>query len=79
MVVLNCARIAPCIEAVDYIAVLQLGLKRAGYELRLANVRDDLRELLELCPLGVEMERQAEQREEPGGVEEEGDLGDSPP
>ena len=77
MVVLNCAHIEPCIEVIDYLARLRLGLKLAGYQMRLANVREDLRELLELCPLGVEVQGQAEEREEPGGVQEERDLPDT--
>lgn len=79
MVVLNCAHIEePCIELVDYICRLQLGLKRAGLGLRLINVGDDLLSLMDLCGLGVEVQGQAEEREQPWGVEEEGDLPDAP-
>ena len=77
MVVLDCAQTESCIEVIDYIARLQLCLRRAGYKLRLANVGDDLLELLELCALGVEVQRQPEKREKPGGVEEERELPDA--
>ena len=79
MVVLNCAQIAGRdLEVVDYICRLRLGLKRGGHELHLANVGDDLRGLLELCGLGVEVEGQSEEWKEPCGVEEEGELSDPP-
>jgi ABC-type transporter Mla MlaB component len=79
MVVLDCAQIAePSLEVVEHICRLRLGLKRAGRDLQLANVPDELRALLDLCGLGVEVERQPEEREQPGGVEEERDLADPP-
>ena len=79
MVVLDCARIKePRIEFVDYVCRLQLGLKRSGRGLRLANAADDLLKLLDLCGLRVEVQRQPEEWKEPGGVEEEGDLPDLP-
>lgn len=79
MVVLNCAQIdEPRAEVIDYICRLRLGLKLGGRELRLANVGDDLKGLLELCGLGVEVVGQTEEREQPGRVEEEGDVADPP-
>lgn len=79
MVVLDCAQFGePRLEVVDYICKLQVGLKRGGYELRLANAGVELLGLLELCGLGVEVHRQAEQREELLGVEEEGELPNPP-
>jgi hypothetical protein len=81
-VILNCAQIHPTIAAVDHIARLQLGMKRAGYELRLANVGDELSSVIELAGLAaalrVEVQRQPEERKEGGHVQEEGDLADPP-
>lgn len=79
-VILNCARMDPCVESVAYIARLRLCVCRGGYELRLANVSEELGLVIELAGLseclGVEMRRQVEHREKPGRVEEEGDLPD---
>jgi anti-anti-sigma regulatory factor len=67
---------------IDGLARLQLILKRRGFELRLCEVPDDLRELLELCGLGdvlrVEVVGQPEEREDRLGVEEERQLDDPP-
>ena len=77
MVVLDCAQFhEPGLEVVDYICWLQLGLKRGGCELRLANAGDDLLGLLELCGLRVEVQGKPEQRKEFGGVQKEGELSD---
>ncbi|HEV2217925.1 MAG TPA: hypothetical protein VGV88_10150 [Candidatus Dormibacteraeota bacterium] len=79
MVVLDCAQIdEPGLEVVEYVCRLRLGLKRGGRQLRLANARPELLELLELCGLGVEVERQSKERKEPGRVQEEGELSDPP-
>jgi hypothetical protein len=79
---LNCAQLDSSVAAVDHIARLRLCMRRGGYRLRLANVRDELREMIQLAGLadclGVEMQGQPEEGEEPGGVEEEGDLADPP-
>jgi anti-anti-sigma regulatory factor len=81
-VVLNCAQLDASVAAVDHIARLRLCMRRGGYELCLANVSDELRRVLGLAGLeeclGVEVRRQAEERKEPGGVEEERDLADPP-
>jgi hypothetical protein len=81
-VILNCARLEPSLEAIDYIARLRVGLRLGGCALCLANTSPGLRELIDLAGLaavlGVQVQRQAEQREEPGGVQEEGDLSDPP-
>lgn len=79
---LNCAQLDSSVAAVDHIARLRLCMRRGGYRLCLANVSDELREVIQLAGLadclGVEMQGQPEEREEPGGVEEEGDLADPP-
>jgi hypothetical protein len=79
---LNCAQLDSSVAAVDHIARLRLCMRRGGYRLCLANVSDELREMIQLAGLadclGVEMQGQPEEREEPGGVEEEGDLADPP-
>ena len=82
-VTLNCARIKdPGLTAIDYLARLKLGLRRGGCDLCLASPSADLIELIELAGLaevlGVEVERQPEKREEPGRVQEEGELSDPP-
>ena len=81
-VTLNCAQLGSSVAAVDHIARLRLCMRRGGYRLHLANVSDELREMIQLAGLaeclGVEMQRQPEEREQPGGVEEEGDLADPP-
>jgi hypothetical protein len=77
-----------CLQAsdaaeVDRIARLYLDLRRQGFELRLRNPTNSLEELIGFCGLagvlGLEPGGQAEQWEEPGRVEEEGQLGDPPP
>lgn len=56
--------------------------RRGGYDLSLANVSEELRQVIGLAglaeTLGVEVQRQPEQREELGRLEEEGDLPDLP-
>ena len=65
---------------VDALARLQLELRRLGLELRLDSPAPSLRELIQLAGLdpvlGVEAGRQAEEREEPLRVKEEGQLTD---
>lgn len=62
----------------DGLARLQLSLRRHDCELRLADPGQGLRELIDfagLCELlPVETGGEAEERKEPGGVEEEGQL-----
>jgi hypothetical protein len=74
------------LATVDALARLQLIAGRLGITLELRGAPRELRELLDLAglrdvvrcsePLPVEVRGQAEQREEPGGVEEEADPGD---
>lgn len=70
------------IGAVDALARLQLTLRRAGCELRLLELPQELEQLIELAGLtavlGVELRREAEEREEPLDVEERGHRGDLP-
>jgi hypothetical protein len=61
---------------VDAFARLSLAGKRLGFEVRLTPT-EELLELLELVGLG-EVLWEPEEREEPLGVEEEGQLGDAP-
>ena len=82
------ALVEPDLGTVDALARLQLTVKRLGgtIELRGATARleellalSGLEEVLPLCPeLCVEVFGQAEEREEPLGVEEEADPGDGP-
>jgi hypothetical protein len=66
--------------AVDALARLQLAARRVGLELRLCHASADLCCLISFTGLDdvlrVEPERQAEERKERLGVEEEGQLGD---
>ena len=72
----------PDLADVARLARLQLELKRRGCALRLTNVSPELRDLIAFAGLagvlGLEPRRQTEQREQSGGVEEEGDLLDPP-
>jgi len=61
---------------VDTLARLRLAGRRLGFDLRLYPSAE-LRELIEFVGLG-EVLRQAEQREKPLRVEEEGELDDLP-
>ena len=69
------------LAAVEALARLQLAARRKGLDLRLHVVSRELRDLIELAGLtqvlGVEPRRQAEEREQRLGVEEEGELGDA--
>jgi hypothetical protein len=83
VVTLDCAQFAePRVEVIDYIARLKLGLRRGNGELRLSRVSRELAGLIELAGLadllGVQVQGQAEQRKQPGGVEKERDLADPP-
>jgi hypothetical protein len=64
----------------DGLARLHLSLRRRRCELELVNAGDGLLALIDFAGLAgvlrVEAGREAEEREEPGGVEEEGQLGD---
>jgi hypothetical protein len=66
--------------AVDALCRLQLAVRRLGCALSLRHVSVELCELIELAGLAevlrVEPQRQAEEREERPGVEEERELGD---
>ena len=80
-VTLNCARIKkPDLAVIDQIARMQLGAQRCGCALQLARPSDELVGLIEFAGLGVvlgvEVQRQPEEWEEPGCVEEEGELAD---
>jgi hypothetical protein len=65
---------------VDALARLRLAARRSGLELRLGHVPDELRELITFVglaeALGLEPRRQAEEREERVGVQEERELDD---
>jgi hypothetical protein len=77
-VCLDCGQLTPTAAAVDHIARLVLAARRCGCELELRNADPCLLELIGFIGLGevlrIESGRQAEQREQPGGVEEEREL-----
>jgi hypothetical protein len=63
------------LASVDTLARMQLAAKRLGFRVRL-DPSEEMLELLELCGL-VEVLGEIEEREDPLGVEEEGELGDT--
>ena len=71
----------PHLGTVDLLARIRLAAGRLGLELRLCNASQELRELIAVAGLEevlvVEPERKPEEREQPSGVEEERELGDS--
>src|SRR5262245_38488995 len=79
----------PDVEAIETLALLQLAARRRGLRLVLYGATEELRDLLAWVGLdaalpcaegsGMEPRGQAEQREQPVGIEEEADPGDSPP
>lgn len=80
-VCLDCSRLQePTAATIDHIARLKLAARRCGCDLQLSNANADLVELIGFVGLarvlGVELERQTEHGEQPGGVEEEGQLDD---
>jgi hypothetical protein len=73
------------LETVDALARVALVVRRCGADARVVGAGLALDGLLRLCglaealgidPVAVEPGRQPEQREEAGGVQEEGDAGD---
>ena len=70
----------PDLATVDELLRLGLSLRRCDCELRLKDAGIPLRELIDFAGLAevlrVEVGRQAEEREDPLGVEEEGELND---
>jgi ABC-type transporter Mla MlaB component len=82
------AVVDPDAVAVDALARLQLTARRLGLEVRVRHACSELQSLLSLtglddvvplCPqLPLEPRGQAEEREQPRGVEEETDSGDLP-
>jgi hypothetical protein len=80
-IALDCGSIAePTLSTIDQVARLQLAARRCGCKLELRDANPYLLGLISLAGLGgvlgVEAKRQAEQREEPRRIEEEGQLGD---
>jgi hypothetical protein len=82
LVVCDVGALAPAdLGAVDSLARLQLAARRLGCGLRLTRASGELQQLLGCVGLadvvlGVEVRRQAEDREERVGVEEERELDD---
>ena len=72
---------APDLGIVEVVARLELTVRRAGGRMALRGASAELLDLLVWCglppPSVVESEGQAEEREEPGGVQEERDPRDS--
>jgi hypothetical protein len=72
--------VAPDAAALDALARIQLNARRLGLELELRHASDALVDLIAFAGLDevlrVELEGQAEEREERGRVEEERELDD---
>ena len=72
----------PTAATIDQIARLKLVARRCNCELEVKNPSPELLELIGFVGLSgvllVEARRQTEQGKQPGGVEEEGELGDPP-
>ena len=80
-VCLDCGPLkAPTAATIDEIARFQLAARRRGMQLELANANPYLLELIEFVGLSgvlrVQTGGQTEERKQPGGIEEEGELGD---
>jgi hypothetical protein len=80
-VICECAQIGdPNLATIDQLARLELAARQLGCQLRLRHASAALLELIELAGLEdvlrVEVEREPEEGEQPGGVEEEGELTD---
>jgi hypothetical protein len=83
LVIADCARISnPSVRSIDQLARLFLVTRRSGCDCRLANVGDELLDLIVFCGLSgalrVEPRRKPPQGEESGRVEKERQLGDAP-
>jgi hypothetical protein len=82
-ITLDCGSIAqPTVSTIDQMARLQLNARRCGCKLELRDANPRLLELIGFAGLGgvlcVEVEGQAEQREDPRCVKKKGELGDPP-
>ena len=78
---LDCAQMhAQDARLVNAVARCYLNARRNGATVRLENLDPAMRELIRLCGLeevlGIESGGKAEERKEPLGIEEEGDVGD---
>jgi len=79
-IVCDVGELDPDAVTVDALARFQLGARQLGFDVRLRGASTELRELLAFVGLDevlrVEARGQAEEREEPLGVEEEAELDD---
>lgn len=79
-IVVDVSGLAPDAVTVDALARLQVAARRLGGEIRLRYAAEELLQLIAFVGLDavlrVEVRREAEEREQPLGVEEEGELAD---
>jgi hypothetical protein len=79
-IVVDVGLLASDAATLDALARLELAARRAGRHVSLRNASSELRELLSFAGLDavlrLEPQRQAEERKEPLGVEEERELAD---
>ncbi len=82
LIVLDASLLPPTGATIDLLARQQLAARRRGRLLQLRGTSADLERLIQIAGLGdvlrIEPGRKAEEREEPLGVEEEGQLLDRP-
>jgi hypothetical protein len=80
-IVCDASALEPDVLSIDVLARLALGARRAEFDLDVRDAKPELRELVAFLgldgALGLELQRQTEEREERLGVEEERELGDS--
>ena len=77
----DCSDADASLETVETLARAGLNARRAGCRIQVRNARPDLVELLDLAGLAgllLELQGQAEQGKQAGGVEEERELDDPP-
>jgi anti-anti-sigma regulatory factor len=82
LIVLDASSLPPSGATIDLLARQQLAARRRGRLLQLRGTSADLERLIQITGLGdvlrIEPGRKAEEREEPLGFEEEGQLPDRP-
>ncbi len=80
-IVVDAGALAPDVATVDALAGMQLAARRLGAEIMLRNATGGLVALIGFAGLDevlrVEPGREPEEREDPGRVQEEGELGDT--
>lgn len=83
VIVCHAGALTPDPGSIELLALLRLAARRSGARFEVRAASSELCDLLAFLGLsqvlGVEPQRQAEEREQGGGVEEEDDLADPSP